>query len=73
LVGVDGVPKTGQSWVRAGTLTDTVIAPPLAGTALEMLVNSLQTGSKPPESTLISPRAFPALEDLRVAMSKSAR
>ena len=72
-IGVDGVPKTGQSWVRAGTLTATVIAPPLAGTALEMLVNSLQNGSKPPESTLISPRAFPALEDLRVAMSKSVR
>lgn len=72
-IGVDGVPKTGQSWVRAGTLTATVIAPPLAGTALEMLVNSLRTGSMPPESTLISPRPFPALEDLSVRIKKSVR
>lgn len=63
-IGVDRVPKTGQTWVRGGILTATVIAPPLAGTALEMLVKNLQTGIAAPESTLIPPRSFPALEDL---------
>jgi ABC-type sugar transport system substrate-binding protein len=63
-IGVDGVPKTGQAWVRGGTLTATVIAPPLSGTALEILVKSLQTQVAAPESTLITPRSFPSLEDL---------
>lgn len=63
-VGVDGVPKTGQAWVRSGMLTATVIAPPLAGTAVEMLVSALQTGLTPPEQTLIPPRSYPAIESL---------
>lgn len=63
-VGVDGVPKTGQAWVRSGILTATVIAPPLAGTAMEMMVHALQAGTMPPESTLIAPQSFPAFEML---------
>lgn len=63
-IGVDGVPKTGQAWVRSGLLTATVIAPPLAGTALEMLVHALTAGTRPPECTMISPQSFPALEML---------
>ena len=39
-LGCDGVPKTGQAWVRSGILAATVIAPPLAGQGLEMLVHS---------------------------------
>ena len=63
-IGVDGVPKTGQAWVRNGTLTATVIAPPLAGIALEMLVQALQVGTTQPELTLIAPQSLPALEAL---------
>ena len=63
-IGVDGVPKTGQAWVRSGLLTATVIAPPLAGTALEMLVHALSTNTRPPECTMIPPQSFPALEML---------
>lgn len=63
-VGVDGVPKTGQAWVRSGMLTATVIAPPLAGTALEMLVHALNSGTNPPECTMVQPQSFPALEAL---------
>jgi ABC-type sugar transport system substrate-binding protein len=69
-LGVDGVPKTGQSWVRSGMLTATVIAPPLAGIALEMLAHTLQTGLVPPELTLMPPRSFPALETLSASGSK---
>jgi len=69
-LGVDGVPKTGQAWVRSSVLTATIIAPPLAGTALEMLIHALQTGSNPPETTLIQPRSFPALESLGTGSKK---
>lgn len=63
-IGVDGVPKTGQAWVRDGTLTATVITPPLAGTALEMLARASRDGSLPPESTRIPPQSFPTLGEL---------
>lgn len=71
-VGVDGVPKTGQAWVRSGMLTATVIAPPLAGTAVEMLVSALKTGLIPPELTLIAPRSYPGLETLAAHAAKKA-
>jgi ABC-type sugar transport system substrate-binding protein len=72
-MGCDGVPKTGQAWVRSGLLTATVIAPPLAGTAVEMLAHALQTGLLPPEITLMPPRSFPALETLVAAGNKKAQ
>jgi ABC-type sugar transport system substrate-binding protein len=71
-IGVDGVPKTGQAWVRSGLLTATVIAPPNAGTAVEMLVRALQNGITPPELTLLQPRSYPELESLAAhAIKKS--
>ena len=69
-IGVDGVPKTGQSWVRNGVLTATVIAPPLAGIAVEMLAHALQSGVAQPEMTLIAPRSFPELEVLEKHAAK---
>lgn len=58
-LGVDGVPKTGQAWVRSSVLAATVVCPPFAGTAMEMLARALQTGAMPPETTLIRPHSFP--------------
>ena len=69
-LGCDGVTKTGQAWVRSSVLTATIITPPLAGTALEMLAHALQTGLIPPETTLIEPRSFPALESLSAVSTK---
>jgi ribose transport system substrate-binding protein len=63
-IGCDGVARTGQAWVRSGLLTATVVAPPLAGTALEMLSRALQTGVAQPEITFIAPRSLPAVENL---------
>jgi ABC-type sugar transport system substrate-binding protein len=62
--GCDGVTKTGQEWVRAGHLRATVVIPPMAGLALEMLANALSTGSMPPERTMCAPRSFPALAEI---------
>ena len=62
--GCDGVTKTGQDWVRRGLLKATIITAPAAGTALEILKKAVHGGSMPPESTLIPPRSFPAVEEL---------
>ena len=63
-LGCDGVPKTGQAWVKNGSLAATVVIPPLAGQALAMLSSSLQTGVIPPDLTLVTPNSFPTLEAL---------
>ena len=63
-LGCDGVPKTGQAWVRNGVLAATVVAPPLAGQAMEMMVHAVQNHTIPQELTLVSPRSFPSLETL---------
>ena len=57
-IGCDGLPKTGQAWVKRGLLTATIFAGPNTGEALEMLVKALQTGTMPPENTLTTPLRF---------------
>ena len=63
-IGCDGVPKTGQAWVKNGTLAATIITPPLAGKAIEMLTHALNTGIIPPNLTLMMPSSLPTLEAL---------
>jgi ribose transport system substrate-binding protein len=62
--GCDGVTKTGQEWVRSGQLRATVVIPPMAGLALEMLAKAVSTGSMPAERTLCAPRSFPAIAEI---------
>src|ERR1700687_2024424 len=64
-MGCDGVTKTGQEWVRSGQLRTTVVIPPMAGLALEMLVKAASTGSMPAERTLCAPRSFPAIAKIK--------
>ena len=71
--GCDGVPKTGQAWVKSGNLAATVIAPALAGQALDVLVRSLKSGVVPPERTLVAPRSCPAPESLAPHANNKAR
>jgi len=61
-LGVDGLPKTGQEWVRKHLLAATVIVPPIAGTALELIVAAIRKQARPPERTLVPPRSFPEAE-----------
>jgi ribose transport system substrate-binding protein len=63
--GVDGLPKTGQAWVRQGLLTATVVVPPNAGLALEAMVAALRGGPQPAECILTEPRSYPSIEELR--------
>jgi ribose transport system substrate-binding protein len=62
--GCDGVTKTGQDWVRRGQLRATVVIPPMAGLALEMLAKAVSSGAMPPERTLCAPRSFPTIAEI---------
>jgi ribose transport system substrate-binding protein len=62
--GCDGVPKTGQTWVRSGSLAATVVIPPSAGKGLTMMMQALQTGAKIPQRSFVMPESFPPLEQL---------
>ena len=70
-LGCDGVPKTGQSWVRSGLLAATVVIPPQSGKAIEMLVNLLRGGLVPQERMLMMPSSFPPVEQLANYKAKS--
>ncbi len=68
--GCDGMPKTGQAWVRAGSLAATVIVPANAGLALEMLAKTVHSGILPPERTFTDVKSFPSVADLVSSHSK---
>jgi ABC-type sugar transport system substrate-binding protein len=65
ITGCDGVPKSGQNWVKQNRLAATVVAPPVVGDALELLAAAMRTGSQPPERTVVAPESFPALKELK--------
>lgn len=62
--GCDGLPKTGQAWVRNGQLAATVVIPPNTGLAIDMLVKAAQSGAMPLERTYTDARSFPSLNEL---------
>jgi ABC-type sugar transport system substrate-binding protein len=62
--GCDGLPKTGQAWVRSSLLAATVFVPPNTGQAIEMFVQAIQHGKQPPERALTMPASIPPLETL---------
>lgn len=66
--GVDGLAKTGQAWVRDGSLAATVVVPPNTGQALQMMASAYQSGARLPERSYTTPQSFPALEDLKPRM-----
>ncbi|HKV64217.1 MAG TPA: sugar ABC transporter substrate-binding protein [Candidatus Acidoferrum sp.] len=63
--GCDGLPKTGEAWVRSGQLAATVFVPPNTGQAIEMLVDAIQNGKRPPERALTVPVSIPTLDQLK--------
>jgi ribose transport system substrate-binding protein len=63
-LGIDGLTKTGQAWLRRGLLTATIIVPANAGQAIDMLAHAVQTGTIPPEKTLTIPTSSPIVEEL---------
>jgi ABC-type sugar transport system substrate-binding protein len=71
--GCDGVPKTGQAWVRSGLLAATVVIPPNTGQAMEMLANALRNSARPPERSITKAHSFPSIDDLRAARRERSR
>jgi hypothetical protein len=63
--GVNGLPKTGQAWVRKGLLAATIVDPPDTGLALETMVKAIRGATKPPECILTEPKSFPSIEALK--------
>jgi ABC-type sugar transport system substrate-binding protein len=69
-LGCDGVPETGQAWVRNGQMAATIITPPNAGIAIEMAAKALQTGTQPAEHTVVPSVGFPSLNELAAKARK---
>ncbi len=62
--GCDGLPKTGQAWVRSGLLAATVFVPPNAGQAIEMLADAIQNRNMPAERVTTAAASIPDLDAL---------
>jgi len=72
-LGCDGLPKTGQAWIKRGLLTASVFVPPNADKALDMLVRAIQTNTQPPERNLTVPVSVPSLEELAKQRAEKAK
>lgn len=64
IIGCDGVPKTGQTWVRTGQLMATVIVPPSSGRALTLMTEALRKGTSITDHIFTAPVPFPEIEKL---------
>ena len=74
ITGCDGMPKTGQAWVRNGTLAATIFIRPNTDLAIEMLVEAFK-GAALPERKVTEPESVPSLAELASAgkLRRSAR
>jgi ribose transport system substrate-binding protein len=64
VTGCDGVPKTGQAWVRTGKLAATVVVPPSSGKALTLMMQALSKRTVLTEHIFTVPTPFPEIEKL---------
>jgi ribose transport system substrate-binding protein len=63
--GCDGMPETGQAWVREGLLAATIYIPPNSGQAMQILAKAIESGTQPPEQALTECHSIPLLEELK--------
>ena len=73
ITGCDGMPKTGQAWVRSGMLAATVFIRPNTDLAMELLVESFKSGAVLPERKKTDPESVPSLSELAAAGEKLAK
>jgi ribose transport system substrate-binding protein len=71
--GCDGMPKTGQAWVRSGLLAATIFIRPNTDLAIEMLVAAIKSGTPLPDMKQTEPESIPSLADLSANGSKLGR
>jgi ribose transport system substrate-binding protein len=68
--GCDGMPKTGQAWVKSGLLAATIFIPPNTDLAMEMLVAAITKGAQLPDLKVTDPESVPSLTDLAATGKK---
>ena len=73
VTGCDGMPRTGQAWVKNGTLAATIFIPPNTDLAIAMLVEAFKNGSTLPENRVTTPESVPPLAELAAAGKKATR
>ena len=75
ITGCDGMPKTGQAWVRNGSLAATIYIRPNTDLAIEMLVEACKNGAMLPDRKVTEPESIPSLAELAATgkMAKSAK
>lgn len=75
ITGCDGMPKTGQAWVRNGSLAATIYIPPNTDLAIEMLVEAFKSGTMLPDRKVTEPESIPSLAELAATgkMTKAAK
>jgi ABC-type sugar transport system substrate-binding protein len=71
--GCDGMPKTGQAWVRSGLLAATIFIRPNTDLAIEMLVEAIKNGASLPDCKMTDPESVPSLTDLAATGSRMGR
>ncbi|HTW59982.1 MAG TPA: sugar ABC transporter substrate-binding protein [Terriglobales bacterium] len=71
--GCDGMPKTGQAWVRNGTLAATIFIRQNTDLAIEMLVEAMRNKAEMPERKVTQPESVPKVEELAKAAAKMQR
>jgi ribose transport system substrate-binding protein len=69
-IGCDACPQSGQKWVLQGLLTASIILPPSAGLALELMAKAIQSPQTLPGRTLLAPVPFPPTEKLAAVASR---
>jgi ribose transport system substrate-binding protein len=72
-IGVDGLPKTGQAFVRSGLLMATVIVPPNTKLAMEMLAEAIPRGLQPAPLTHTVAVSLPTIEELTTRRAERNR
>lgn len=73
ITGCDGMPNTGQTWVKNGTLAATIFIRPNTDLAIEMLVDAFNKGATLPDNKVTQPESVPSLSELTAAGQKLAR
>jgi ribose transport system substrate-binding protein len=72
-LGCDGMPKTGQEWVRRNLLAATIYIPTNADMGIEMMAKAIKNGTMPLERTFTIAKPFPSYEVLAQAGRARAR
>ncbi len=73
ITGCDGMPKTGQTWVKNGSLAATIFIPPNTDKAIEMMVEAITHGVTLPDRKVTEAVSIPSLAELTaIAKGKGA-